>query len=104
MSEIDPVHFKALLASSPPAKRQALMQLLGQLKQLVETRERSLALKQELEKKQARLLEEAEIRISGTAFAGVQVCMGNGAFKLDKDLQGPIFTRTPSGIRWRAEK
>ena len=104
MSEVDPVHLKELIGGSPPEKRQALLQVLGQLKELVATREKTLALKQELESGQARMMDEAEIRVSGSAFAGVQVQIGSAVLGLDQELHQPIFTITPSGIRWRSGK
>ncbi len=101
MNEVDPVHLKELIALSPPARRQALLQVLGQLKQLVATREKSLALKQALEKEQARMIAAAEIRVSGSASAGVQVHLGNAAFRLDKELHRPTFTLGAGGVCWR---
>lgn len=100
MSEIDVVHFKVLIENSPPAQRQALIRLVGQLKGLVETREKLLAMKQTLQQEQTQAVEKAQIRVSGTAFAGVQISMGGAIAKLDKDLDQPLFTKAPKGIRW----
>ena len=100
MSEIDVVRFKALITDSPPARRQALMRLLNQLKELVETREKLLAMKQTLQHEQIQALEKAPIQVWGTAFAGVQISMGGIAAKLDKDLNRPLFAKTPKGIGW----
>lgn len=100
MSEIDVVRFKALIDESPPTKRQALIQLVLQLKSLVQTREKLLATKQTLEQEQVQAGEKAQIQVSGTAFAGVQISVGGATVKLERNLDHPLFTKTPKGIRW----
>jgi len=102
-NDIDVAYFKRLIDETPPWRRRPVMRLLEQLQQLANTRKQSLTQRQELEKEQQRLLQEARIRISEVAFADVQVRMGEASLTLDEDLRGPIFSWTPGGIHYTEE-
>lgn len=102
--DIDVAYFKQLIDKTPPQKRKPIMRLLEQLKQLVSTREQSVKKRQELEREQRRILEEARIRVSDMVFADVQIRMGEEVLKVTEDLRQPVFHWTPDGIRWDTDE
>ncbi len=99
--EIDAVKLKELIDKAPPEKRKPLIKILTQLKQLVDTRDKSTKRRQTLAEEQEELFAEAEICIRGLVHADVQVQIGERAFSPKDDITvGAVFERTAKGISW----
>jgi uncharacterized protein (DUF342 family) len=101
---IDAACLKQFIDRTPQEKRESAMRLLEQLKQLVDTQKKSMKKRQELEKEQVRILQEAKIRVSDKVFADVQIRMGEETLKVTEDLRRPVFFKTPDGIHWYTEE
>jgi uncharacterized protein (DUF342 family) len=103
LREINAAQFKALIERTPRQKRKPIMHILRQLKGLVETREKSLAKRQELEGEMAQNMQKAEIEITSVAAADVQIRMGDENLVLSKNLNHPTFSLSEDGIIYRTQ-
>jgi len=77
--------------------------VVSQPKGLAETREKLMGRKKALQQEQLQALGKAQIQVDGTALTGVQISIGGATVNLDQNLDHPLFTKTPTGIRWSTE-
>jgi len=103
LREINAAQFKTLIERTPHHKRKPIMRILRQLKSLVETREKSLKKRRELEDEMRQNLQRAEIEITRVAAADVQIRMGEESLVLPEDLNHPIFSLSEDGIVYRTQ-
>ena len=93
ITAIDATQFKQLIEASPPHRRKPVMQLLGQLKGLVQKRSLSLNRKKELQSECERMYEKVEIRVAEGIDEDVQVRIGDVELILPEDLSGVALRR-----------
>jgi uncharacterized protein len=99
--EIDAVQLRALINKAPPDRRKPLIKVLTQLKQLVDTRDKSVRLHNDLEQEQETLYAEAEICIRELVNTDVRIQIGERVLQTKDDLtSGAVFRRTANGINW----
>ena len=101
ISEIEATDFKRVIERSPPEKRKPVMQLLGRLKELVNTRERSLEGKRALVLEQERLFDEARISIAEHIDADVKIRIGDAAMMVLEDRAATEFERKGDTVEAR---
>lgn len=99
--EIDAVQLKGLIEKAPPEKRKPLVKILTQLKQLVDTRDKSLKMRDDLEQEQGELFAAAQIQIQELVHADVTVQIGEVVLKPKEDIHnGAVFQRRGKQVTW----
>ena len=84
----------AVVQRLPPAQRDALLRRLNEVKTLRELRVSLTHHIEELAKETAEVAGRARIRVTGTAFQGVTVQIGDLYRALDRDVNGVVFRLT----------
>jgi uncharacterized protein (DUF342 family) len=97
IDEIDAVSIRKMIDSQPEERQKGLRQLLGQLQQLADTREKSVKLRSELLQERQRRLKSAEIEIGGEIVAGVDVRYGESLLTMDRTMPRPVYQLDDEG-------
>jgi uncharacterized protein (DUF342 family) len=98
---IDGAQLKELLARTPRHQQQPIIHVLRKLKSLMRARDKSLQIRRQLEEQSTRAIANAEIQITGTAFADVHLQIGDEHLILEENLQRPVFFLSEEGIELR---
>jgi uncharacterized protein len=98
LKTIDVAEMKQLIENTPREERTPIMNILRQIKKVTATRVASLQKQSELERETSTSLQGGEIHVHDTAFADVEIRLGDRRLKLDQDLEKPVFCLTGDDI------
>lgn len=90
-------YIKTLLRQAPESKKKVLKEIVKKLFALLELRDKSNQEKEELKKVLDASLESAEIVVTGKAFAGIRLAIGEGEDTLTADHVGFCFRLDEEG-------
>lgn len=98
LEEANSAQIKVVLRNTAPGKKRIVREVVKKLYDLLEIREKSFNQREELKKMLDSSLENAEIVVTGKAFAGVRLVMGNSEDTLIADHVGFCFRLESMGI------
>ncbi len=101
LQTVDASRIKTILRQTPPTKQKVMLEIVRKLYELVETREKSITRRKDLEETLNRVLDQAEISIDDMLFAGVQISMGKSFLTTKQDDKGVTLFKTSDGIQIR---
>ena len=101
LQTVDAGRIKAILRQTPTARQQVMVEIVKKLYDLVETRDKSVAEREDLERQIDQALEKGEVFVEGTLHTGVEFIMGKNSFNTNEDIKGVTLFKTPNGIRTR---
>jgi uncharacterized protein (DUF342 family) len=99
LKSMDGAQIKSMIQQAPPAKRTFLIDAVKKLNQLVETRQDTEKSRDELQEQVSKVLSEAQIKVTGTVHADVQIHMGENKITVSEEIERPLFSMTQEGIR-----
>ena len=100
---VSKAEIQVMFQRTPPSKRKFAIGILKQLNQLVKVREELQEKGAQHEARRDQVLRDGEIRILGTAYAGVHIRIGEADRVLSEALDRPIFSLTDHGIQTRIQ-
>jgi uncharacterized protein (DUF342 family) len=97
----EPSLVEAAVRRAPPSRRRHLQELGDELTVLVETRQKAIDRRAELNEEVTRSVQAGSVRATEKLFTDVQIRMGDETSAVPEDVSRAVFYRTAEGIRWR---
>ena len=108
IQSLDAPIVEMLLKRTPPWRKQAMVELIMKLREIVAFRETSLKKMEDVEKEKEGLLDGAEVEITNKIFADSTIDIGFNKLKMNEDIENAIFSlsriTTSSGVMRRSRK
>jgi uncharacterized protein (DUF342 family) len=100
MRSVSRAEVEAMFQRTPTAKRKFVLQILKHLEQLAALKEDLVARQSACTRESDTLLADARIEVTGVAYSGTRLRIGEQHLDLGQNLEAPVFRLDPSGIRW----
>jgi hypothetical protein len=97
---VSAAEIQGAVARLSAGKRKFAIEILKQLRQLMQLQEQLLAKQQTHQQHRALTLSQARISAAGTVYKGTCIRVGGRQLDLAAALEAPVFYLTEEGIRW----